>query len=67
MSRPPLDPRVVRKDFPILADGKTLALPTSGVLQATDRLNRSVLVFEADWVLRYTMEKNPGVEFRDTM
>jgi peptide chain release factor 3 len=53
--------------WPILADGKTLALPTSGVLQATDRLNRSVLVFEADWVLRYTMEKNPGVEFRDTM
>jgi hypothetical protein len=36
----------------------------SGVLQATDRLGRQVLVFEADWVLNYTVEKNPKADFR---
>ncbi len=35
--------------------------------QTVDRLNRDALVFEADWVLRYTIEKNPQIEFRDTM
>jgi peptide chain release factor 3 len=53
--------------WPIVPDGVALSLPTSGVVQATDRLNRPVLVFEADWVLRYTAEKNPRVEFHDTM
>ena len=28
---------------------------------------REVLVFESDWVMRYTFEKNPKVEFRETM
>jgi hypothetical protein len=28
-----------------------------------DRLERPVLIFESDWVLRYTLEKNPGVTF----
>ena len=31
--------------------------------EAVDRLERPVLIFESDWVLRYTMEKNPGVTF----
>jgi peptide chain release factor 3 len=53
--------------WPVPKDGATLALPTSGVLQTVDRLNRDALVFEADWVLRYTIEKNPQIEFRDTM
>jgi peptide chain release factor 3 len=44
-----------------------LFLPTSGVIQATDQHQRDVLVFESDWVLRYTLEKNPGVEFRESM
>ena len=49
-------------------DAKTsLALPTTGVMQATDTHGRPVLIFESDWVLRYTMEKNPGVTFRETM
>ncbi len=53
--------------WPIKPDGRALFLPTSGVLQAVDRHERDVLIFESDWVLRYTTEKNPGVEFRDTM
>jgi peptide chain release factor 3 len=47
--------------------GSALSLPTSGVIQATDRLNRPVLVFEAEWLVPYTIEKNPKVEFRSTM
>jgi len=35
-------------------------------MQAVDRLQREVLVFESEWVMRYTFEKNPKVEFRDT-
>jgi peptide chain release factor 3 len=44
-----------------------LTLPTSGVMQAVDRQQRQVLVFESDWVMRYTFEKNPKIEFRQTM
>ena len=44
-----------------------MTLPTSGVVQATDRLGRPVLVFEADWLLPFTIEKNPKVEFRSSM
>jgi hypothetical protein len=44
-----------------------LLLPTSGVIQAVDRQHRGVLVFESDWVMRYTFEKNPKVEFKQTM
>ncbi len=40
-----------------------LALPLSGVVQATDHLGRQVLVFQSAWELRYTAEKNPEVEF----
>jgi peptide chain release factor 3 len=53
--------------WPVKPDGRELFLPTSGVLQVTDRHQRDVLVFESDWVLRYTIEKNPGVEFRESM
>jgi peptide chain release factor 3 len=53
--------------WPMKPDGRELFLPTSGVLQATDRHQRDVLIFESDWVLRYTIEKNPDVEFRESM
>jgi peptide chain release factor 3 len=53
--------------WPLIPSGKDLFLPTTGVLQATDRLERDVLVFESDWVLRYTTEKNPGVQFRESL
>jgi len=53
--------------WPLSPAGQELALPTSGVIDVTDRLNREALIFESDWVMRYTLEKNPGVEFRDTM
>jgi peptide chain release factor 3 len=53
--------------WPISPDGRRLSLPTSGVLQVTDRLGRDALIFEADWVLRYTIEKNPGVELRSSL
>jgi len=49
------------------ASAQGLFLPTSGVIQAVDRQHRDVLVFESEWVLRYTAEKNPGIEFRETM
>jgi len=52
--------------WPVKPPGVELVLPTSGVRQAVDRLGREVLVFESDWVMRYTFEKNPKVEFRDT-
>ena len=53
--------------WPLTPLGVELALPTSGVMQAIDRQQREVLVFESDWVMRYTFEKNPRVEFRETM
>jgi len=53
--------------WPVITPGHPLALPTSGVLQTTDRLGREALVFETDWVLKYTLEKNPHVEFRSSM
>jgi hypothetical protein len=36
-------------------------------MQAVDRLERPVLVFESDWVLRYTIEKNPNVTFLSSL
>jgi peptide chain release factor 3 len=59
-------PHVVAR-WPIKPPGVELALPTSGVMQAVDRQHREVLVFESDWVMRYTFEKNPKVEFKETM
>jgi peptide chain release factor 3 len=53
--------------WPIVPSGLSLALPTSGVLQVIDRLGRPALIFEAEWLLPYTFEKNPKVEFRNSM
>src|SRR5437870_9791924 len=43
--------------WPIMPPDVELVLPTSGVMQATARLHRGVLVFESEWVLRYTIER----------
>jgi peptide chain release factor 3 len=53
--------------WPIVPPGETLALPTMGVLDAVDRLGRRVLVFESDWAVRYTADKNPRVDFRNAI
>ena len=53
--------------WPIKPPGLDLVLPTSGVMRAIDRQQRDVLVFESDWVMRYTFEKNPKIEFRQTI
>jgi peptide chain release factor 3 len=53
--------------WPQVPPGVELTLPTSGVMQAVDRLDRPVLVFESDWVLRYTIEKNPNVTFLSSL
>ena len=53
--------------WPVLKSDKPLVLPTSGVRQALDQQHREVLVFEAAWVLEYTLEKNPHIDFRESM
>jgi peptide chain release factor 3 len=53
--------------WPIKPAHIELVLPTSGVMQALDRQQRDVLVFESDWVMRYTFEKNPKIDFRKTI
>ena len=53
--------------WPVPNAAKPLVLPTSGVRQALDSQNREVLVFEAEWVLQYTLEKNPHIDFRESM
>jgi peptide chain release factor 3 len=40
-----------------------LTLPSTGVIRATDRDGRPVLLFESPWHLSYSAERNPGVEF----
>jgi peptide chain release factor 3 len=42
---------------------KSLTLPASGVLQAVDRDERAVLLFESTWELQYCERENPGVRF----
>jgi hypothetical protein len=37
------------------------------VRQALDSHHHEVLVFEAQWVLQYTLEKNPHIDFRESM
>jgi peptide chain release factor 3 len=41
----------------------TMELPFSGVAAVTDRLHRDVLLFESEWALGYTAERNPAVQF----
>ena len=53
--------------WPVVSDGATLSLPTSGVIQVVDTHGREALIFEAEWVLRYTAEKNPKVTFLSTV
>jgi len=53
--------------WPVLKTGKPLVLPSSGVREALDQQHREVLVFEGEWVLKYTLEKNPDVDFRESM
>lgn len=53
--------------WPVMKTDKPLALPTSGVRQALDQQQRDVLVFESQWVLDYTVEKNPHIDFRESM
>jgi peptide chain release factor 3 len=51
-----------------VADGgelPALKLPSTGVLSATDRRQRTVLLFQSTWELRYTAESNPNVRFLD--
>jgi hypothetical protein len=52
--------------WPQVPPGVTLALPTSGVRPAGVSQGRPVLIFESDWVLKYTLEKNPDVLFAAT-
>jgi len=53
--------------WPVVPPGQTLSLPTMGVIDAVDRLGRRVLVFESDWAVRYTADKNPRVDFRNAI
>ena len=53
--------------WPVMKTSKPLDLPTMGVRQATDQQHREVLLFEAKWVLDYTLEKNPHIDFRESM
>ena len=50
--------------WPAVAPGQELSLPMSGVIRATDSHQREALIFESEWVIRYTQDKNPGVEFK---
>jgi peptide chain release factor 3 len=52
--------------WPIGADIASLTVPM-GVMRTVDRKGRDVLLFQTAWEVSYTAEKNPGVEFRDTM
>ena len=53
--------------WPVLKTAMPLVLPTSGVRQAVDQQHRDVLVFESQWVLEYTVERNPHIDFRESM
>jgi len=53
--------------WPVMKSAKPMEIPTMGVRQAVDQQNREVVLFEAQWVLDYTLEKNPHIDFRQTM
>jgi len=50
------------REWPEGATGE-LKLPTLGVLQAVDRDERPVLLFESNWELQYVERENPRVQF----
>ena len=49
------------------ADPRPLQLSTSGAISVQDRLGRDALLFESAWELRYVVERNPHVQFRESM
>jgi peptide chain release factor 3 len=54
--------------WPVPDDGAApLTLPYAGVSQVVDRLGRDVLLFESDWALNYTKEKNPAFAFLESI
>ncbi|HXE81163.1 MAG TPA: peptide chain release factor 3 [Vicinamibacterales bacterium] len=55
----PLPHAAARWPVPLRDDAPPLNLPFAGVLQATDRQQRPVLLFASDYDLRYTTERNP--------
>ncbi|MGE0451771.1 MAG: peptide chain release factor 3, partial [Vicinamibacterales bacterium] len=48
-------------------DTGRLTLPPSGVLSVEDQRDHDVLLFESAWELRYAQERNPQVEFKDSL
>jgi peptide chain release factor 3 len=42
---------------------EAVSLPSAGVVKATDRTGRPVLLFESDWHLDYCARQNPDLEF----
>ncbi|MGE0447790.1 MAG: peptide chain release factor 3 [Vicinamibacterales bacterium] len=50
--------------WPAVAPGTELSLPLSGLIRVTDTHGREALIFESEWVIRYTQDKNPTVEFK---
>ena len=53
--------------WPQTKDLNSLALPLSGVLKATDRHGQKVLIFQTSWELQYAIDKNPGIDFQESM
>jgi peptide chain release factor 3 len=48
-------------------EASALKLPYSGVMSVLDRQHRPVLLLASDWELKYCIEKNPDVQFHDTL
>jgi len=48
-------------------DAASVALPYSGAASVLDRQGRDVLLFDSEWALNYCLEKNPDVQFRDSI
>jgi peptide chain release factor 3 len=54
--------------WPVKPASSTVPLTlASGVVVAKDRRDRDVILFQSAWELQYVVEKNPGVEFHDSM
>ncbi len=49
------------------APQESLQLPMSGVMRVVDRHGREALLFNSNWELRYTIDKNPDVVFKDSV
>jgi len=53
--------------WPQTNDFNYLTLPLSGVLKAVDRHGQKVLIFQTSWELQYTIDKNPDINFQESM